>query len=278
MSDWIQITAYFAEEPSDWSPVVSAFMDRGCPSVLQDSRPPHAQSCLQNTPGAEAVVEELREALRALGANGFETHVAPDTDWDQVWRDHFKARKVGRCVIVPTWETYRPEPGEVPITLDPGQAFGTGDHPTTRLCLRLLQDVPLEGMAVADVGCGTGVLAIAAHKMGAHSVLGSDIDELSVDISRQNGALNEVDVDWIAIPGFDAVAEPVDVLLSNIISATLIRLAPEAPPKVKPGGLWIVSGIIHSNWPDVRHTIEKAGFALENHIEEDDWVAARFRR
>ncbi|RYG40520.1 50S ribosomal protein L11 methyltransferase, partial [bacterium] len=203
--------------------------------------------------------------------------------------------------------------GDLAIVLDPGQAFGTGDHPTTRLCLELLEETDIEGLDVADVGCGSGILAIGAVMLGAKSVVANDIDPVAVEVARENAARNDIHVDWSVGEGVaglyadtpDGVIteanneweqdetplaserkpsvvarghiEPrFDVVVSNIISAILIRLAPDVADCLKPGGRWIVSGIIDQNWADVQKAAEASGFKLRAERHEDGWVAARF--
>jgi len=209
-----------------------------------------------------------------------ETKLVPEEDWAEAWKQHFKPRRIGeRVVIRPTWEGYRLREGDIEIVLDPGQAFGTGDHPTTRLCLELMQLVPLAGKSVADIGCGSGILSIAAVKLDASDVYASDIDGQSVEVAKANAVLNQVDFQAEVSEGFAGLnGTPREVVLSNIISATLIRLSGDAAGAVEKGGFWIVSGIIESNWPDVLKAAEQAGFQLKQRNQEDEWVAAIFQR
>lgn len=279
MSRWIEIGAVIPDEWQDVSVAIDAFVEFGCPGVQEVSGP---RRLVGNLPEGEAgakSAEDLASRLREIGALDVATRIVQDQDWDALWRIHFKPRRVGkRFVIVPTWEDYPTVEGDLVVLLDPGRAFGTGDHPTTRLCLELLESTPVHGKTVADVGCGTAILAIGACLLGASKVIATDIDEVAVEVTRENAVLNKVEFEAFAADGFAGVPGEVDVLLSNIISATLIRLAIDAASHVMPGGYWIVSGIIRANWPDVQSAAEKAGFALEATTEEDDWVAARFRR
>lgn len=277
MSDWIEIRAELDERPADWSIYVDAFTNHNCPGTLESGN--SLTAYLANVEGATSIVEALKADLLALGVPRVTTAEVPDQDWSELWKIHFKPRRVGhRFVIVPTWETYESKPDDRVITLDPGQAFGTGDHPTTRLCLALMETVDHEGRAVLDVGCGSGVLAIGAKLLGASSVKATDIDPQAVAITRENATLNGVTLEAEAADGL-AEGEPAyDIVLSNIISATLIRLSSSAARTVKAGGAWIVSGIIRANWPDVQKAAEAAGFTLQIAEEEDDWVGAIFRR
>jgi ribosomal protein L11 methyltransferase len=278
---WIEVRAVLSEAPEDWSPFADALDRFGCPGSLLGDQPPSISGYLVSVAGTAARTEELRAELIRLGAASVLLSEVAEEDWSETWRKHFKPRRVGkRLVVRPTWESFRAERGDVELVLDPGQAFGTGDHATTRLCLELLDEADLEGRSVLDLGCGSGILSIAADKLGAKSVLGADIEALSVEVACQNAKLNRSAAEFIVSDGFDdrRLDGPWDVVVSNIISATLIRLSTEAASHLEPGGLWIVSGIIRQNWPDVRAAAAEAGFSLESERDEDDWVAAVFRK
>lgn len=278
MTNWIQVKAVFVEAPEDWSIYADAFDSFGCPGSVQTDRPPTLSGYLTEVSGAEAHAQDLATRLKELGADAVEIEVVPDEDWSELWKIHFKPRLIGEKIWVrPTWEEAPAQSGQTEIVLDPGQAFGTGDHPTTRVCLRLMEKVDLSRKSVYDLGCGSGILAIAAMKLGANPVYASDIDPISVQVTRDNMALNKVECPVFEGAGF-IVKGPFDIVISNIISATLIRLANDAAQSVKPGGWWITSGIIQSNWPDVRKAAEKAGFQLQDHVTEDEWVGALFVR
>lgn len=275
---WIEIRASLPSIPEDWSLFAEAFDRHGCPgSQVEDNA---IFGYLADVAGADAVSKALGSDLTALGATVSVGRIE-EQDWSELWKIHFKPRRVGeRLILRPTWEPYACLDGDVEIVLDPGQAFGTGDHPTTRLCLQLLENALAANpdVKVADVGCGSGVLAIAAAKLGATVTMASDLDPISVEVTRLNANLNGVDFPTDASAGFDSVGTPVDLALSNIISATLIRLAPDAAAKVKPGGLWIVSGVIEANWTDVHNAAVRQGFTLVSKELEDEWVGATFRR
>jgi ribosomal protein L11 methyltransferase len=143
-----------------------------------------------------------------------------------------------------------------------------------------MESLDLRIKLVADVGCGSGVLSIAAKMLGAGQVDAVDIDPIAVQVARQNAALNGVEIEAVTGEGFTALpaSRRYDLILSNIISATLIRVAPEAFERIRPGGCWIVSGIMEANWPDVRSAAEGLGFRVAESRSEDGWVAARFER
>lgn len=278
MKSWIEVTAVFSQPPVDWSLYIDAFDKFGCPGTLQTDDPPSLTGYLVDVAGAEDRLTLLSEALFELGVSSVRSTTVPEEDWSEMWKIHFKPRRIGkRFVVRPTWEEYEVLPGDIELVLDPGQAFGTGDHPTTRVCLQALEDINLEGKKVLDLGCGSGILAIAASKLGANPLLATDIDEQSVEVTKENMFRNSVEFPVHVEDGFPT-SGPWDVVISNIISATLIRFAPDAAASVIPGGYWVVSGIIEGNWPDVQKAAERVGFKLINHVQEDQWVGATFQR
>ena len=204
-----------------------------------------------------------------------------EQDWSEAWKEFFKPRRVGeRFIVRPTWEAAEIGPGDLEIVLDPGQAFGTGDHPTTRGCLELIEKADCRGKSIADIGCGSGILSVGAGLLGASELILVDYDPVCVTSSLENLKRNNVTGEVHEGLGFQPLADDkrFDIVLSNIISAALIRLAPEAADRIKPGGLWIVSGIIEANWPDVLTRAKTCGFELVETFAEGDWIAATLRR
>ncbi len=276
MKTWTLVTAHYDSTPEDWAPVAEIFSEHGIPGTVQSDDPASLGGYVYEGAGVDA----LRADLITAGAREVTVEVIEEEDWSIAWRKFFVPRRVGKSIMVrPVWEEADLKDGDIELVLDPGQAFGTGDHPTTRMCLELLESANLEGMTVADIGCGSGILAIAALKLGASSVVAVDSDAASVDASAENADRNAVEFEVFLGAGFDPLpAGQYDVVVSNIISAALIRLAPEASERVKPGGLWIVSGIIQGNWAEVRAMAEQCGFTFVNELSEGEWIAATFRR
>jgi len=273
--NWIQVTAHFEPLPDEMSPYISIFEDHGIENTAEENNT--LWGCLVETDGAPSRFAELRTALLAAGATSVIDAPFEEKNWDEVWRSYFHARRIGKdFVVVPTWEVYEPQPNDLIILLDPGQAFGTGDHPTTRMCLELLETVGCEGKLVADIGCGSGILSIGACLLRAKEVRAVDIEAQSVEVARENMALNKVQFFAEMGNGVDILAPfaPFDLIVSNIISATLINLSPDIAFVSRPGTDWIVSGIIEKNWPDVLAAAEKRDFELKLVKEEDGWVAA----
>lgn len=315
---WIEVRAT-VPPADDLSPFVDIFREHGIENT-QEELGPVLVGCFVDVEGVSERVAALSGALVAAGAIEVISHPLEEQNWDEVWKQFFKPRRVGKKFVVrPTWEEFESEAGDMVIVLDPGLAFGTGDHPTTRMCLELLEQADVAEKKVADVGCGSGILSIGAIMLGAAVVDAVDVDPESVEVSKENAELNGVDFRVILGEGVrslyeettDAATrvaaqeeweqdehplaerkaasgvptsgpvqiEPIyDVVLSNIISAVLIRIAGDVAQAVKPGGEWVVSGIIQGNWPDVLAAADKAGFELVEELEEGDWVAARFRR
>lgn len=233
--------------------------------------------------------QKLEESLYYLGmiqplpAPVF-TPVA-DQNWMEAWKARYQPIPIGRkLVIVPAWME-SPEPQRVPIKIDPGMAFGTGTHPTTQLCLEFLEEcLPEDCPLVMDVGCGSGILAIAALKLGAKSALGVDIDEASIVNSRENALNNGVDSEAFRL-GLGSVAEiragqfgdtSAPLVLANILGPVLIRLFEAGLAElVAPGGTLILSGILEHLADDVAAAARKHGLALIEKKQMGDWVALR---
>jgi len=210
----------------------------------------------------------------------------PDENWMEAWKVHYHPIAVGkRLIIVPAWLT-SPDANRVPIKIDPGMAFGTGTHPTTQLCLELLESFVPTGRKVIDVGCGSGILSIAALKLGASFALGVDIDEASVKASRENADANGIPMDQFAI-GRGSVPEVLSgkfgirnapLVLANILAPIIIRLFDMGLAKVaSPGGALILSGILADQAAGVIASAETHGLKLEERHQLGDWVALLVR-
>lgn len=281
MSRWIMVRAELREAPADWAPLIEVFREHGIEGTVQEDSPPSLAGYLAESQTDESQLNALCDDLVEAGAESIWREAIDEVDWAEAWKQFFKPMRLGRRLVIrPEWETFEAEADDIVIVLDPGQAFGTGDHPTTRMCLELLDALDLHGLDVADIGCGSGILAVAACRLGARSVVGVDIDGVAVEASAENAARNGVSFDVLAGKGFEPLPSEAtyDLVVSNIISAALIVLAPEASRRVRPGGRWVVSGVIRNNWPDVAAAAERAGFQVDDVREEGDWVAASLIR
>ena len=272
---WIEVKSRY-EAGQDLSPFVDIYDQYGIENTLEEDA--QLTGCLVDVEGSTDRIEELTLALKEAGALVVETRDLAEDNWEIAWRQFFKPRRIGnRFVVRPTWEEFDSAGEDLVIVLDPGQAFGTGDHPTTRLCLELMEQIEISGKNVLDIGCGSGILSVGACLLGANTVVAIDIDPIAVEVAKENRDLNGVKFDAIAGEGLNGLKGDWDVAISNIISATLVRIARDVRDVLLDGGRWVVSGIIVDNWPDVKMAAERAGFELLEKREEDGWVAASFK-
>ncbi len=198
-----------------------------------------------------------------------------DQDWLEGWKQYFSPLDISaRLAVVPSWESYTAQPGQAVIILDPGMAFGTGSHGTTFTCLQALSDFLRPGMAVCDVGTGSGILAIAAAKLGASRVVGTDNDPLAVHTAKENAALNDVveGIDSQVTSLLDGVDGPFDLVIANIYAHVIQQVIPDLARVLKPAGLFISSGYITSQESAVRTSLEIANHEILQRYEREDWV------
>lgn len=214
-----------------------------------------------------------------------------EEDWAEAWKQHYHLQRVGqRLVIVPAWEEYAPAPGEVTIRLEPGMAFGTGLHPTTRLCLEALEKYVTSQSTLLDVGTGSGVLAIGAAKLGARRVDALDADPVAVSVAQENVRMNGVEavvtVAHGSLRGGDAVplnfatGGPVptldeghfDLVAVNIVAPVIVGMAASLARRVRPGGRVIAAGLIEPQEADVRAALASHGLQVIERSQEKDWV------
>lgn len=198
-----------------------------------------------------------------------------DEDWATAWKKYYHPVRVTRYLtIVPSWEQYQPvQSGELVLRLDPGQAFGTGTHPTTKLCLQALETVINGGEHLIDVGTGSGVLSIAAKAMGVGAVEAYDLDDVAVASAQTNLDLNPVtkDVHVAANDLLAGIDTQADIIVANILAEIIIPLVPQARQNLKRGGYFITSGIIDDKFQVVMTTIKEAGFQITQHTQMGDW-------
>jgi ribosomal protein L11 methyltransferase len=234
---------------------------------------------------AERAAADAAEALGHLQAFGLRpigeitTRIVHEADWAEAWKAHFPVLRVGRRIVIkPTWRDHDTAPSDVVLDLDPGMAFGTGLHPTTRLCLAGLETVAdrglLGGVRVLDVGCGSGILAIAAAKLGAASVLGVDTDPIAIEATDANAGRNGLAGAIATRAGsLPSGAPPHDVVLANLIASVLIALASPLRDELRPGGILLASGIFIDREADVRGAFDVAGLDVTARLAEGDWIA-----
>ena len=229
-------------------------------------------------------VSFIKERLAALGVP-FELELdgVAEEDWADSWKQYYKPIKTGkRIVIVPVWEKYEPEDGEITVLMDPGMAFGTGTHETTRLCAALLEKYVKPGDRMLDVGCGSGILAICAAKLGASECFACDIDPVSVRIARENAELNDTPAVKCEVSDLlRSVVSPVggfDICTANIVADVIIRLAPDVDEYLAKDAILIVSGIIAERRDEVVSALAGHGFEVIDEATENGWYCAAVRQ
>lgn len=236
-----------------------------------------------------AYVEEVRARLAAVSGLELEevelrTREIPEEDWAESWKRGLAPRRItARLVVTPTWHPVEPGPDDLVVVLDPGMAFGTAEHGTTRGCLRLLDRVVKRGSRVLDVGAGSGILSIAAALMGAGEVVALEGDELAQEVIAENVERNGVAGVVRAVPGWADAASlaafaPCDGIVSNIESRVLMSLVPGFHAALSSGGWLILSGILDEEWATVQECAEREGFALEALDVDGEWRAGWFVR
>ncbi len=224
----------------------------------------------------------MRETLRGMtgfGALSLSQKGVREEDWSETWKQYYKPFRIGeRLVVKPTWETWDERPGDLMISLDPGMAFGTGTHETTAMCVELIEKY-YAGGKMLDVGTGSGILAIAAGKLGARGIVAVDIDPDAVRVARENVELNGMS-DRIDVREGDltkGLNERFDFAVANILAPVICMLAAPLKNHLLPGALFVCSGIIAEAEDDVRSALADAGYQLIERRVRGDWVALAAR-
>ena len=263
-------------------------LDEGLAARVDTSRPAVVRGYVSahDAAAARAAVDDVRRSLGHLQAfalrpiGELETRIVNEEDWAEAWKEHFPVLRVGRRIVIrPTWREHDAAPDEVIMSLDPGMAFGTGLHPSTRLCLAGVEALADEGLVdgsrVLDVGCGSGILAIAAGLLGAREILAVDTDPLAVETTIVNARLNRLERVINARRGsVPEDAGTFDVVLANLVASVLIQLAPGLARVMAAGdGRLLASGIFRDREEDVTQAFEAAALRITARTAEADWVA-----
>jgi len=274
-------------------------VDEGLAAREDPSRPVVVRAYMPaaDGPGARTALRDVRRSLGHLQAFGLrpigalQTRRVTETDWLTPWRRHFPVIRVGRRIVIrPSWRRHRAAPRDVVLALDPGVAFGTGLHPTTRLCLEGIEGWDASGLVAGsrllDLGCGSGILGLAAARLGARYVLGLDLDLLAVEATLANARRNRVARVVRARRGSVPSGEPpFDLVAANLVAQVLVPLAPALYAEVRPGtgttgtgGRLLASGIFADREPEVRRAFNAAGFHMVGRIIDGEWVLLEAER
>ncbi len=284
---WAEMTVLCAPEAVD--AVAYAYIDHGCGGVMMTGdNPVKIQGSLPVTDELTGRITLLKlhlDRLEEFGlpglVEGITIRYAEDEDWANAWKQYFKPIRIGkRIVIKPSWEFFLPEKDDLILEIDPGMAFGTGGHPTTKLCLEALEDLVKPGMTVADIGTGSGILSLAAARLGAEVVFATDIDLLPRKIARENVRLNELEdvIQILEMDDFQARARDCDLIVANIVANTIIELASAIAPRIKPGGIFIASGIVDNHETIVGEALRAVGLVPFEARREDIWLCLVTRK
>ncbi len=227
--------------------------------------------------------EYIETRLSALGIEAkIECEGMNEDDWSQSWKQYYKPIPLGRVTIVPAWEEYTPSKDEVIIRMDPGMAFGTGTHETTRLVMRIMQNLIKGGERVLDVGTGSGILSICASKLGASSCNAYDIDPVAVKVARENALADGCENITVGVSdllhGVDLSGGKYDFCVANIVADIIIRMMPDIKDYLTSDAPLILSGIIEARADEVIACVEREGYYIEHTEKENDWVALLCRR
>ena len=262
-------------------------VDEGLGARLDASRPVivRAYVPVRDVGSAEATVDIAERALDHLRAfdlrpiGPVRTRLVDEEDWAEAWKRHFPVTRIGRRIVIrPSWRRHRRRPGDVVLALDPGMAFGTGLHPTTRLCLEALESIAgralLADARVLDIGCGSGILSIAAARLGADSALGLDIDPIAIEATSANARRNRLARRVTVRMGSLPSGEPrFDLVLANLIASVLVSLAPGLAGELRPGGRLVASGIFRDREAEVTTAFRATGLEVVERWASEDWIA-----
>ncbi|MEP6681220.1 MAG: 50S ribosomal protein L11 methyltransferase [Chloroflexota bacterium] len=235
---------------------------------------------------AAAEIDRTERALWHLQAfglrpvSGLQVTPVEETDWTEAWKAGYTPQRIGRIVVVPSWLDEPIGPGEVMLRLDPGMAFGTGLHPTTRGCLQLLQELDPMPAVLVDVGSGSGILALAALKLGADRAVCIDTDLAAVEATRANAVANGLGERVEARHG-ELPAEPSErfgLVVANLVASLLVDLAPRLAAHLRPGGVLLASGIIEHRAGEVVAAMGGLGLVVQRRIDDAEWVSLRLQR
>ena len=261
--------------------------------ALLDSMPEDVlvHAWFEESPALPSLLDSVRSGLAELPAKSpagpdfgslqLDTRSVNDQAWTDVWKKYFKPFHAGTHLVVkPTWEPYTPEPEDLIIEIDPGMAFGSGTHETTGMCLSLLEEVISGGEELIDVGTGSGILAIGAALLGAGRVLATDIDPDAVKVAQENVEHNHVEQVVSVQQGnlLDRVSDTCDICVANIISDVIISFAAPLMPHIRPGGLFICSGIVSQRSDEVAEALSAAGYEILRKVTRGEWTAFLSRR
>ena len=269
--------------------VANLMIENGCGGTATQGEAPVLVTCY--LPVDDRLEERLlRMAARIKDLPRFGLDIGPgeitikyaeEQDWAEAWRQYFHTIRVGKRVVVkPTWEKYERKAGDVVVEVDPGMAFGTGNHPTTQLCLRALEKYMRPRRVAVDFGTGSGILAIAAAKLGASLVIAFDCDDTAVRAARANVQQNNLEerIEVHKSDGLGFINCRVDLVTANLVAETIMGQSQALADLLKTGGVLIASGITADRSVEVEQSLRNAGFDIAEILTQDEWVTIVARK
>lgn len=260
----------------DWDFVEEEIFNSGYDGVIIKTYITEERDVTEDINLIKEKIDGLKEFGIDVGDAIVEISQVDEEDWANEWKNYYKPTKVGEKVVVkPTWEEYEAKEGDLIIELDPGMAFGTGTHETTSMCIQQLEKYVKQDSKVFDIGCGSGILAIAAAQLGAKEVVAGDLDEVAVKVSKENCEINHVSDKVVVKHGslFEVVDSKADVIVANIIADIIKILAKDVSKFLKDDGVFISSGIILAKIDEVCQALEENGFEIVKVERLGEWSA-----
>lgn len=219
-------------------------------------------------------LDDLKNDNTDIGKGLVFINTVKEEDWANNWKKYYKTTKIGNKIVVkPLWEKYEKKDGEIVLELDPGMAFGNGTHETTRMCINALEKYVKEGSTLFDIGTGSGILSIAASKLGAKSVTAVDFDHAAVESAKKNIKYNNIQNIKVLYGNLtDVVKGKADIIVANIIAEVIVTLSKSVGNFIKDGGYFITSGIIEERQKDVEDSLKSKGFKICEEKKEGEWI------
>ncbi|MGB9810371.1 MAG: 50S ribosomal protein L11 methyltransferase [Dictyoglomus turgidum] len=222
----------------------------------------------------DKIIDKIRTKIKEIFGEAkveIEYRIIREEDWTNKWKKYAKPIYLDRIVVLPSWEEIGNVEDRILIRIDPGMAFGTGNHPTTIMCIEMLQKYLKEGMDVLDVGTGSGILSIVAKKLGGDKVKGVDIDEKAIEVAKKNAEGNHVEVEFQKNDLIDGINEKYDIVVANLIAEIILKLNANVKRVLKTDGIYIVSGIVQEKLDMILNSLRESGFKLLEVKEKEDW-------
>lgn len=285
----VGVTGVVIEDPQLWKKrkSQSQFDEVWDLTIMEDSNEVTVRGYLPADELLTSRIERVREGVANLpnfgldiGRGEIKLNKVAEEDWATSWKAYFKPEHIGEHLVVkPTWEDYTAQDGEIILHLDPGMAFGTGTHQTTSMCLKALEKYIQGGETVYDVGTGSGILSVAAAKLGAQEVAAWDVDLVAVKVAKDNVRLNQLEEKvTVELGSLPEKATPVQLIVANLVANIIMQLAPNFRAALAPDGLLICSGIIQPREAEVKEALEAQGLKLKERMQEADWLCLIWER